>query len=130
MGCLQHLYTLLNVLELPGDLIGAVTLLRFPILKSLYGRKSFSRPNQDSRAQAIVWDLFLGERVANGNLLKQIVIIEAILYLLGSWMNVILYRDYLFSPVSVLKGLKNDGDLLNSCGKSLILLDYSFLPAS
>jgi hypothetical protein len=128
MGYLQRLYTLLNVLELPDDLMGAVILLLFPILKSLYGSKNVSRPNRDNRVQVNVWDLFLGERVANSNLLKQIFLIEAILYLLGDWINVILYRDYLFNPVLILKGLKSGRDLLNSCDKSLILLNYSFLP--
>jgi hypothetical protein len=81
VGYLQRLYALLNVLELPNNLMGAVVLLLFPILKSLYGSKGISRPNRDNRAQATVWDLLLGERVANSNLLKHIFLIGAILYL-------------------------------------------------
>jgi Tetratricopeptide repeat len=46
--------------ELPDDLVGAVILLLFPILKSLYGSKSVGRPNRDNRVQVIVWDLFFG----------------------------------------------------------------------
>jgi hypothetical protein len=108
MGYLQRLYTLLNVLELPGDIMGAVILLLFPILKSLYSSKSFSRPNRDNRAQVVVWDLFSGERVVNSNLLKQISLIETIYYLLGGLINVILYTGCPFNPVLILKGLKND----------------------
>jgi hypothetical protein len=78
VGYQQRLYTLLNVLELSGDLMGAVILLLFPILKSLYSSKSFSWPNRDNWTQVIVWDLLLGERVANSNLLKQISLIEAV----------------------------------------------------
>jgi hypothetical protein len=105
VGYLQRLYTLHNVLELPGDIMGAVILLLFPILKSLYSSKSFSRPNRDNRAQVVVWDLFSG---VNSNLLKQISLIETIYYLLGGLINVILYTGCPFNPVSILKGLKND----------------------
>lgn len=57
--------------------MGAVILLLFPILKSLYS-KSFSWPNRDNWTLVIVWDLLFGERVANSNLLKQISLIEAV----------------------------------------------------
>ena len=39
MGHLQHLNTLLKVLELPNDLLSTVVLLFFPVLKNLYGSK-------------------------------------------------------------------------------------------
>ena len=48
MGHLQHLYTLLEVLELPDDLLSAVVLLFFPVLKNLYSSKSLGGPNWDN----------------------------------------------------------------------------------
>ena len=48
MGHLQHLNMLLEVLELPDDLLSTVVLLFFPVLKNLYGSKSLGGPNWDN----------------------------------------------------------------------------------
>jgi len=45
IGHLRRLYTLLEVLELPDDLLSAVVLLFFPVLKNLYDSKSLGGPN-------------------------------------------------------------------------------------
>ena len=42
----------------------------------MYGSKRFGKPNGDNWVQVIVWDLFLSERVASSDLLKQIFLIN------------------------------------------------------
>jgi hypothetical protein len=84
---LQHPSALLKVLERLGDLLGAVVLLLFSILKSLYGSKSLGRSNWDNRVQVIVKDLLLGDQLARSDILEQLCLVSTVLKLLGDWMR-------------------------------------------
>ena len=79
---LQRPNALLKVLELLDDLPGTIVLQLFPILESLYGSKSLSRPNWDNRVQIIIRDLLLGDRVTRGDILEQLYRVETVLNLL------------------------------------------------